>query len=120
MLLVLQSGEVFSFNKTVGERTSAAGYREAKIFVGNTIVSGLGGGICQTATTLYNAGLESKLEIIERYPHTLPVAYIGKGRDATVSWNGADLKMRNCLAKPVKILCCVYGPYVLAAVAEVK
>ncbi len=115
---ILESGEVFSFNQIVGERTTEAGYREAKIFVGNTVTNGLGGGICQTATTLYNAGLTSGLQIVERHPHTLPVSYIGSGYDATVSWSGADLKMRNNSNHTVKILCCVYGQYVVAAVAE--
>lgn len=115
---VLQDGEVLSFNRTVGERTVQAGYRVAKIFVGKTVQSGLGGGICQTATTLYNAGLETGMEIVERYPHTLPVNYCSPGRDATVSWGGADLKIKNSLGRPVQLLCCVYGNYVLAAFVE--
>lgn len=115
---ILKSGEVLSFNRTVGQRTIQAGYREAKIFVGQTVQSGIGGGICQTSTTLYNAGLESGLKIIERYRHTLPVSYCPPGRDATVSWGGADLKIKNTLGRPVKVLCCVYGDYVMAAFTE--
>lgn len=115
---IIKSGEVFSFNRTVGERSSAAGYKQAKIFVGNTVANGLGGGICQTATTLYNACLEAHLSVLERYPHTLKVAYCPPKRDATVSWGGADLKIKNNLNRPIKILCCVYGQYVLAAFVE--
>lgn len=115
---ILQDGEVLSFNRTVGKRTIQAGYREAKIFVGQTVQSGLGGGICQTSTTLYNAGLEAGLKIVERHPHTLPVSYCAPQRDATVSWGGADLKIKNTLGRPVKILCRVYGDYVLTAFTE--
>ncbi|MEQ8173974.1 MAG: VanW family protein [Syntrophomonadaceae bacterium] len=116
---ILQSGEVLSFNRTVGQRTIEAGYKEAKIFVGQTVQNGLGGGICQTSTTLYNAGLEAGLKVIERYRHTLPVTYCPSGQDATVSWGGADLKLKNTLGRPVKVLCCVYGDYVMAAFTEV-
>ncbi len=115
---ILQDGEVLSFNRTVGQRTIQAGYKEAKIFVGQTVQDGLGGGICQTSTTLYNASLEAGLKIVERYPHTLPVTYCPSGRDATVSWGGADLKIKNTLGRPVKVLCRVYGGYVLAAFTE--
>jgi hypothetical protein len=115
---ILKSGEVLSFNSTVGQRTIEAGYKEAKIFVGQTVQNGLGGGICQTSTTLYNASLEADLKIVQRYSHTLPVAYCPSGRDATVSWGSADLKIKNTLGRSVKILCRVYGDYVLAAFAE--
>lgn len=116
---ILKNGEVLSFNRTVGKRTIQAGYKEAKIFVGQTVQNGLGGGICQTSTTLYNAGREAGLTIIERYRHTLPVNYCPPGQDATVSWGGADLKIKNTLGRPVKVLCSVYGDYVIAAFTEV-
>lgn len=115
---VLQPDQVFSFNQTVGERTAEAGYQEAKIFMGQKVVRGLGGGICQTASTLYNVALEAGLNIVERYPHSLKVAYVASGRDATVSWGGADLKFANNLGRPVKIRTCIYGSYVIAALCE--
>lgn len=116
---ILQPDQVFSFNQTVGQRTMDAGYQEAKIFIGNKVANGLGGGICQTASTLYNAALEAGLEIVERYPHTLKVTYVAPYRDATVSWGGADLQFRNNLGHPIRIRSCIYGPYTLAAICEV-
>jgi len=68
---ILESGEIFSFNKTVGKRTSESGYKYAPIFVGNQVVNGIGGGICQISSTLYNVGLQCGMKIIERHPHSL-------------------------------------------------
>jgi hypothetical protein len=116
---ILESGAVFSFNKTVGPRTIAAGYQEALIFVGDEIVPGIGGGICQVSSTLYNTALEAGMQIVERHPHTLPVIYCPPQQDATVSWGSADFKFKNTLDRPLQILCCVYGPYVLTAFVEV-
>jgi hypothetical protein len=116
----LNPGEVFSFNQTVGERTASAGYQEAGVFSGNKVVEGIGGGICQTATTLYNLALESSLQIVERHTHSLPVTYIAPGRDATVYWGQLDLKFRNTLGFPVKILCRVEQNCVLTALIKQK
>ena len=66
---ILSPGETFSYNKIVGERTIEAGYKEAKIYSGGEVVDGLGGGICQISTTLYNAALFANMEIVELYNH---------------------------------------------------
>jgi len=116
---ILQANEVFSFNQIVGERTTAKGYREAPIFVGQKVVPGVGGGICQTSSTLYNAALQSGLQIVERHPHSMPVAYAPSGRDATVSWNSTDLKIRNNYNSPIRISCKVVKNYVVAAFSKV-
>jgi vancomycin resistance protein YoaR len=88
-------GEVFSFNKTTTPRKGdKRDYRLAPIIVGNSIVPGYGGGICQVATTLYNAVKNAGLEIVERHPHSLPVDYVPRGMDATVSYD-LDFKFRN-------------------------
>ncbi|MBP1761440.1 MAG: VanW-like domain containing protein [Firmicutes bacterium] len=116
---ILNSGEVFSYNKTVGQRTSQAGYKSAPIFSGNKVINGIGGGICQASSTLYNATLASGMQVIERHPHSLPVKYCPPQLDATVSWGCEDYKFKNTLDRPVQILCCVYGPYVLMAIVEV-
>ena len=118
--LILQPGQVFSFNVTSGPRTQERGYQVAPIFVGKKVVPGRGGGVCQTSSTLYNSVLEAGLEVVERHPHSLPVAYVAAGRDATVSWEGADLKFRNNLDVPIKILARVWDKYVLCALAEVN
>lgn len=117
---ILQAGEIFSFNQTVGPRTAQNGYQNAKIFVGKKVVNGIGGGICQTSSTLYNLALETGLQILERYPHSLKVVYAPPNRDATVSWGGADLKFRNTRDFPLKLLCKVENGYVIAVFVKTQ
>lgn len=92
---VLLPGEVFSMDKTLGDRTEKNGYRLAKVIVNNELVDGLGGGICQVTSTVYNAVLLSGLQVVERKNHTLPLSYIGVGRDATISQGYIDFKFKN-------------------------
>ena len=66
---VLMPGEIFSYNTVVGKRTIAAGYKEAAMYQNGEVVDGLGGGICQISTTLYNAALYANMEIVERRNH---------------------------------------------------
>ncbi|MDP4161325.1 MAG: cell wall-binding repeat-containing protein [Bacillota bacterium] len=94
---LLAPGERFSFNKTVGERTAEAGYKEAMIIEGDVFTPGLGGGICQVSSTLYNAVRLANLEILERHQHTLPISYVPPGQDATVAYPVLDFKFRNSL-----------------------
>lgn len=100
---LLMPGESFSFNETVGERTKARGYKAAGVIVNGQIESGLGGGICQVSSTLYHAILHTDLKVDERRNHSLPLAYIGKGLDATVDWGNIDLRFTNTLDKPIYI-----------------
>jgi len=100
---VLFPGETFSFNEIVGQRTSQKGYHPANIYTENGITTGVGGGICQVSSTLYNAALKANLEITERNPHIYMVAYVPLGRDATVSYGTQDLKFKNNTKWPVKI-----------------
>lgn len=116
---ILNPGDIFSFNQIVGERLIAKGYRAAPIFMGQKVVPGVGGGICQTASTLYNCVRDADLKVIERHPHTLKVTYVPNNMDATVSWGGADLKFRNNKEHPIKILITVYENYLVAAIARV-
>lgn len=90
----------FSFNTTVGKRTEAAGFKQAKIIVNGEYVSGVGGGVCQVSTTLYNAALKAGLQIVEYHPHSLRVSYVSPSRDAMVS-TFSDLKLYNPHAFPV-------------------
>lgn len=92
---IISPGEIFSFNETVGERTEEKGYKEAQIFLDNQIVLGLGGGICQLSSTIYNLALLSDLEIVERVSHSLPVDYVPLGRDATINFGSIDFKFKN-------------------------
>ncbi len=93
----------FSFNKVVGERTEKRGYKNAKIIVGGEFVDGVGGGVCQVSTTLYNAVLLAGLEILECHPHSLPVGYVAPSFDAMVNSGSADLKFKNNTKNPVYI-----------------
>jgi len=92
---VIAPGETFSFNKRVGERTAAKGYQDAYIIVNGKFVEGLGGGICQVSSTLYNSVLLADLPITQRTNHDLAIAYVPLGQDATVAWPTLDLKFRN-------------------------
>ena len=102
---VVMPGEEFSYNITVGERTASAGFKTAAVYVGGEVTDGIGGGICQVSSTLYNAVLLSNLEITERYNHCFYPGYIPVGRDATVSWGSVDFCFKNNRNYPIKILC---------------
>lgn len=106
---VLMPGETFSYNTVVGERTIAAGYKEAAMYQNGQVVDGLGGGICQISTTLYNAVLYANLEIVERRNHQFVPSYSKAGRDATVVYGSIDFRFKNSRNYPVKILCTVSG-----------
>lgn len=93
--LLLKPGETFDFAKIVRETEKQSGYRPAPVIFNGKIVPGIGGGICQVSTTLYNAALRSGLEIVERKNHSLPVAYVPLGQDATFSQGYINFKFRN-------------------------
>lgn len=105
--IILQAYGEFSFNQTVGRRTAEAGFRQAKIIVNGEYVLGVGGGVCQVSTTLYNAALKSGLTVTEFHPHTLRVSYVSPSRDAMVS-SGSDLKLYNPYAHPVRLQATVF------------
>ncbi|MDD4295960.1 MAG: VanW family protein [Ruminiclostridium sp.] len=92
---LLFPGESFSMDKVLGERTEKNGYKQAKVIVNNELVDGLGGGICQVTSTLYNSVLLSGLEVLERRNHTLPLTYIDMGRDATITQGYIDFRFTN-------------------------
>lgn len=92
---IIKPGEEFSFNEIVGPRSEEKGYKEALVIVNNQFVPGVGGGVCQVSTTLYNALLQAGLTITERSNHSLVVPYVPPGLDATVAYGGLDLKFRN-------------------------
>lgn len=106
---VIMPGETFSYNKVVGARTIAAGYKEAPIYVSGKVVDGLGGGICQITTTLYNAALYANLEIIQRSNHQFVPSYAPASRDATVVYGSIDFQFKNNRNYPIKLVCSVSG-----------
>ncbi len=95
---ILAPGDVFSFNQATGPRTLERGYSMAPVVGG----VGIGGGVCQVATTLYNAARLAGLEIVERHPHSIQVGYVPPGRDATVT-DYIDMKFRNSTDKFIQI-----------------
>ena len=106
---VLLPGETFSYNTVVGERTIAAGYKDAAIYENGAVVQGLGGGICQISTTLYNAVLFANLEIVELHNHQFVPSYVTAGRDATVVYGIKDFQFKNSRNYALKITCSVSG-----------
>ena len=106
---VLMPGETFSYNTVVGARTIAAGYKEAPIYLSGQVVDGLGGGICQITSTLYNAVVYANLEIVERTNHQFVPSYVTARRDATVVYGSIDFKFKNNRNYPIKITCSVSG-----------
>lgn len=118
--LIIPPGKVFSFNQIVGQRTTEKGYREAPIFAGKQVVPGVGGGICQITSTLYNTALLGNFPIIERYPHSLKVAYVAPNFDASVAWPTIDFKFQNHHDFPVKIIAKVVGNYLVTGIVDVR
>jgi vancomycin resistance protein YoaR len=100
---VVFPGEIFSFNEVVGKRTKETGYLRAPVIVKGELSQGVGGGICQVSSTLFNAVDNAGAEIVERYSHSRSVPYVPPGRDATVSWYGPDFRFQNKYNQPILI-----------------
>ena len=101
---VVLAGATFSYNKTLGERTIAAGYKNAAVYENGQVVDGIGGGICQISSTLYNAIVDANLETVERRNHQFVTSYVPAGKDATVVYGMTDFKFKNTRKYPVKII----------------
>lgn len=100
---VVFPNETFSFNKVVGKRTLDKGYKRAPIIVKGELAEGIGGGICQVSSTLFNAVDRAGLRIVQRYSHSRRVPYVPPRRDATVSWYGPDFRFQNKYNQPILI-----------------
>lgn len=100
---IIPPGKVFSFNAVVGPRSQEYGYREAPVIINSELISGIGGGVCQVSSTLYNVALLSGLEIVARANHSLAPGYVPPGRDATVAYNYIDLKIKNTTGSHILI-----------------
>ncbi len=100
---IIMPGEEFSYNKIVGARSIEAGYKEAKIYQSGQVVDGLGGGICQISSTLYNAVVCANLDVTERFNHQFITSYVKPGRDATVAYGSKDFKFKNTRTYPIRI-----------------
>lgn len=101
--LVLQPGEQFDFNKYIGERTEAAGYKEAGGIFNGALRQELGGGICQANAMIYHSVTKADLQVDTRTPHTWPSDYVEVGTDATVSWGGPEFRFTNSSEYPIAL-----------------
>lgn len=117
--IALQPYGELSFNALVGKRTKENGYQEAKIIAGGQFVLGVGGGVCQVSTTLYNAALLSGLSVTEHHPHSLAVGYVPPSRDAMVS-SESDLKLFNPFSETVYFSARVTGGAITVTVRGAK
>ena len=100
---LVKPGKVFSTNLAIGRRNAANGWKEAKMFMNGEIVNGIGSGICQCSSTVYNAALLAGLPIVERHPHTFRVSYAPASRDATIYWGSKDFRFRNNTPGPIYV-----------------
>lgn len=117
---IIMPGETFSYNKIVGERTIAKGYKEAAVYSGGKVINGIGGGICQLSSTLYNAVVYANLEIVSRSNHMFLTSYVTAGRDATVSWGTLDFAFKNTRKYPIKVVSIVKNGLVTIEIQGLK
>ena len=110
--VVLQPGDTFDYNTTLGKRTAENGYKAASAYSGGLTVQELGGGICQVSSTLYYCTLIADLEIVDRSPHSYVSSYMPMGMDATVSWGGPEFRFKNNTNYPIRIEAEVSDGYV--------
>lgn len=101
--VVLQPGDTFDYNTTLGKRTAEKGYKSASAYSGGLTVQSIGGGICQVSSTLYYCTLVADLEIVSRTPHSYVSSYMPMGMDATVSWGGPEFRFKNSTNYPIRI-----------------
>src|SRR4029453_15569812 len=92
---VIAPSETFSFNGATGARTADKGFREAPVIINGELQTGLGGGVCQVSTTVFNAAYEAGLPIVSRTNHALYISHYPQGRDATVNYPDIHLKFVN-------------------------
>jgi len=107
-------------DKALGPRTISNGYRNAPVIVKGKILEGVGGGVCQVTTTLYVAVLKSKLEVVERKPHSMPLSYVEPGQDATISEGYIDFKFKNNKDYPILISAQVSGGNIIIRIVGIE
>lgn len=111
---VVPAGGVLSFNGALGQASRENGFHIGHVFVGDRIVEGYGGGVCQVASTVYNAARRAGLPIVERHQHGLTVPYLLPGEDSTIAYGYLDLKIRNDTGEPLRLLMRAQGPRITA------
>ncbi len=118
--LVMQPGDVFSYNKVVGPRTYENGFKDAGVYTATGLESGVGGGICQVSSTLYGAQLMADLKTVSRTNHSYTIGYLPSGQDATVSYGAIDYKFENSKHFPIKIECVASGGLLRVNILGIK
>lgn len=106
---VIYPGQTFSFNQVVGKRTYDRGYKNAPVISNGRVIEGIGGGICQVASTMFNAALYADAQIVERHQHALRNTYVPYGRDAAIYWGSQDLRWKNTTSYAIKVYMRVEG-----------
>ena len=117
---VVLAGNTFSYNQTLGERTVAAGYKNGKVYENGEVVDGIGGGICQISSTLYNAVLMANMKVTERRNHQFVTSYVPAGRDATVVYGLTDFKFKNNRTYAIKIKASVSNGIATVSIYGIK
>ena len=118
--VVVMPDKQFSYNAVLGQRTASAGYKSAAVYVSGRVENGIGGGICQVSSTLYNTALRANLEIIKRSNHMFATGYVPLSTDATVSWGGPEFIFKNSRKYPIKIVSKVNGGKITADIYGCK
>ena len=107
---IVRPGEVFSFNEHTGNSNLAEnGYYAAGVIVNGRSADGIGGGICQAATTIYNAAIRADMTVVEREPHTWPSVYVPIGIDSAIDYGNIDMKFRNDTQHEIYLICYMDG-----------
>lgn len=110
--VLIQPGQEFSFNDLNGPWSRDRGYRRAPVSYGGQLIDAWGGGVCQTSTTIYNAALLAGFPIVERHPHHYAPNYVSPGRDAAVAFPNIDLRWKNDLKVPVRVMVTASGKHI--------
>lgn len=118
--VILGVGDIFSYNEVVGPRDEESGYQKAMEIVNKELVEGIGGGVCQTSSTLFNAVDQVGVEYIEWHHHSISIGYVPAGRDATVSYGGLDFRFKNKKEVPLLIKAYVKGGSITVEVRTSK
>lgn len=100
---IVKPGETFSQNQRIGPYTQSRGFQKGPTYMGSTLTTTVGGGVCKIASTLYNVTVLSNLTVTERHYHSMPVPYVPYGQDATVAYGAKDFRFRNSTGFPVLI-----------------
>jgi vancomycin resistance protein YoaR len=116
----LKPGEIFSFNKIVGKRDAANGFKVAAVIINGDYGEDMGGGVCQVSSTIFNAADRAGMQIIERHSHSRAVRYVPAGRDAAVSYDYLDLKFKNNRNYSVEIKATIDGTILRVSIYKIK